>query len=657
MEPPSPSNLDISDSPICKSTPPDSVDPSEFTVSASVDTETPLSPSTSHTGSLRHRKTTPDFRTAGLSTHESDIHTVQPLRKGDHKSDETISDNRKSFDLDSHIGELHPKPLARSDTASSKATIVSAVKKWGTWYFKDRRNSNAPAETARGGDLPPFERQSTNDLLNKKLTSNFAANHDEKKMANSKNAANLQPKESLTDSPKPLSAPLPHSFPPELMSVISSSKDMPVTSSIESPSTRSTIENGGPSEEILHMKKSLTTTDPKTQADCESSSFDKAMEPVQEASSNDDKEVAGERVDKDDETHQANPGLTLLRRPTTDTAVTIPSTVVDVTGTSPSKSIKIPSSKKESAMSSLSSSLSSSASAKRSSLPKETILEVEAKKESEPNPDTTVSQNHEPLFDMDHAEDVTVAKPTVHPTRTVKRKAVGSGPSKHPPSQLAASNGGLSIATAPGDTPKPAVLLDEAPIVSSKPGHAAAEPFLVPALAPLQPMKERTMARRASEDNLGLVTDSRPPTTPYASAVERHPTDSVITVPMPVSSVMSYSNEKQRSDYQTGSSTSFQFDTQKSPQHQEYAGPSQPVASGLKPARSVKRKPTTSASHHNLQLQQQQQNSHSQSEPHLPTQSLTNSPPYTAATEDEEQPILSYRKGKPKQQNQGFKLF
>lgn len=650
MEPPSPSNLDISDPPIRNGTPSESVDPSEFTVSTSVDADTPLSPSTSHTGSLRHRKTTPDFRTAGLSTHTSDIHTVQPLSKSIHKSNESLTDLRKSFDLDSHIGELNPKPLTRSDTASSKATIVSAVKKWGTWYFKDRRNNNAHPETAGGGGhLPPSERQSTSDLLSKKSTSNFAANHDEKKMANSKQAANLQSSDTLMDSHKPLSAPLPHSFPPELMNVISSSNDMPVSSAMESPSRKPT-ENDDLSEDVPKRKKSLRATDPKPQADAESGSSDKGGTPVQEAPSTDDKEDAIKGVDKGDATHQTNPGLTLLRRPTTDTAVTIPSTVVDLTGTSPSKSIKIPSSKKGSAMSSLSSSLSSSASAKRNSLPKETILEVEPKKESEPNPDTAVSQNHETLFDMDHAEDVTAAKPTVHHVRTVKRKAVGSGPNKHPHAQPVTSNGTLPVATATEDTPQAAELLDEAPIVSSKNVHVAAEPFSVPVLAPLPPMKERTVARRPSDDNLVLDKESRPPTTPYTSSAERHPTDSVITVPMPVSSVMSYSHEKQRNDYQTGSSASFQFDPQQSPPHQEYTGPPQHAASGLKPAKSVKRKPTTSASHHNQQLQ----NSHS---PHLTAQSPPHSPSFTAAADGEEQPILSYRKGKPKQQNQGFKFF
>lgn len=694
-------------------------DPGEIPPSG---TPTPISVSVSSSSvNLRHRKTTPDLRSSPSSSHDLtlDHHsTMPPDPSSPSKNGGKLNDSldgskpKKSFDITQHIGELHTqgtrsgdfKSLSRSDT---KSTIVGTVKKWGNWYFKDRRNSNTGEEPYV--ETPPHnhpKRDFSSESLRRKSTPVLSSKLERKLSGKGNQHPNRQFKDDKqTDSSKPLSAPLPHSFPPELMDAISNQGDM-----VDSIISTYAPENG-PAKDGISRSKSMKETRRKSQVSRTRDSQPKPKTPKSELDAKIDKKLADST--EDDSKHHANPSLKLLKKTTIAAAVTVPSvTDADISDKSPSTSIKIPNSKKTSAVSSLSSSLSSSGSVSKSEtlkymknepkkqpkkeLKTDLVVDTPTKSElrTEPSVDTSIkpeskaldSPNHDTIFDMETSIDDStkvikpkIYNPDIHHNFSVKRKAVGSGSNKHPHTHSADSNGNVTditpVTPSTEEMPKTVPSLDQAPIELSGNGHGKRpESFSAPTLAPPPPMRERTLAKRGSSDNLRRRNSSNHGTNvnPYSNTVSSTAGEfsPVITVPVPASTATPYSHEKSLKDFLVETTvkleSSSHYDSQarllhhphhqlqqqplqlQQPQqqqqqpHQEYTAPPQP---SHKPSMALHRKPSNSNNHH-------QQHTDPTSTPLAPFVANTAS----NSDEKEPEPILSYRKGKAKQM-QGFKFF
>jgi hypothetical protein len=146
-------------------------------------------------------------------------------------SSTTTSNSEQDFDLKQHIGEL--KGISNGDhqleggspphnTMSKPAALVGTVKKWSSWYFKERLG-----RTESTTDL------STND--NQNGGDNNRADDHKPSTSRSSNEVyrsgdqNKPPVQSpLSTRPKP--APEPHHFPPELMSSLNEKGDRVIKS-------------------------------------------------------------------------------------------------------------------------------------------------------------------------------------------------------------------------------------------------------------------------------------------------------------------------------------------------------------------------------------------------------------------------------------------
>ncbi|KAA8917367.1 hypothetical protein TRICI_000479 [Trichomonascus ciferrii] len=193
--------------------------------------------------SLRHRNTAAMEMPSNPSGMVGpDLDSVIPPELGDRSADmrrdsnasssDTTSNSEQEFDLKQHIGEL--KGISNSDhqlegssppqnTMSKPAALVGTVKKWSSWYFKERLGKNESTtdfgakDNHNGEDNIPTDdhKRSTSRSSNEACRSG-----DQSK--------NIGPPP-LPTRPKP--APEPHHFPPELMNSLNETGDRVIKSS------------------------------------------------------------------------------------------------------------------------------------------------------------------------------------------------------------------------------------------------------------------------------------------------------------------------------------------------------------------------------------------------------------------------------------------
>lgn len=160
-------------------------------------TKTLMSSSTSSdlskdSSSMRHRNSTWSIESetteAGEPTPQHENETARSPET--FASEESVSPDLSAYDVSSHIGELKGVSTDKTETHAKeespqppKSDIVKTVRKWSSWYFKDK---------ARNGD---------------------AVSPDSKFLEERYDFSGPPG----GTSPKPVAAPLPHNFPPELM--------------------------------------------------------------------------------------------------------------------------------------------------------------------------------------------------------------------------------------------------------------------------------------------------------------------------------------------------------------------------------------------------------------------------------------------------------
>lgn len=150
--------------------------------------------------------------------------SVNPRRDSTASSSSTTttSNSEQEFDIKQHIGEL--KGLSNGDqqlegssppqnTMSKPAALVGTVKKWSSWYFKERLGKS---ESTTGFSVNANPEGEENDT----------ADDGKRSTSLSSNEAVPPP---LPTRPKP--APEPHHFPPELMSSLNEKGDRIIKSS------------------------------------------------------------------------------------------------------------------------------------------------------------------------------------------------------------------------------------------------------------------------------------------------------------------------------------------------------------------------------------------------------------------------------------------
>lgn len=534
---------------------------------------------------LRHRKTTPNLRTyASDANMAMDNPPPLPTRATTEAHDPLDHSQRSSFDLNEHIGEL---PLDAKLNKDSKATIVGAVKKWGNWYL--RKNSNTQDE-AGSSQQPKPKTESNSDFLRRKSSPSLASKQERAAFERQ------QRQQQRREAEKQLKAPKPHKFPVELMD------------SLDSPEARD--HDPLPSKPVSRSKSLKEPRRSRNTWDSESAGVtDSVPDPEW------------------NEKHSVNPSLSILKKPTSSAAITVPLQSQDNSGSS-SPAIRVPSYKKGSAVSSLSSSLSShSSTEKERSIPPLPIDEVQSTPHVSEPVRTPVESTPQDIFDMDSAE-TTPAPATVKRSLTqhaVKRKAVGSGTSKHSHSK---SLDKIATATVSDDQPNPELDVKSSPKQRPENRPTSGSSFTSPKLAPPLPMLERSAQR---EKNFGDRD------TPYLSEQLQLSQDGGNeSIPLPESAAAPHSHEKDLNDFLID--TANKFDTLPPMQFQGPA-PRSPPAKSKSPAT------TSSATFAN--------NRPASKNYDAPSSGISQS----QNTPSSPEPVLGYRKGKPKQQNQGFKLF
>lgn len=184
--------------------------------------QTPIEVKSSRS-SLRHRKSTPELRSSQSNIEIDGSFPIPPLkpnmpRRGMHK--------HKSSD--SLRTEFSDSPFANTsndiiDETGSKQSITNSVKKWGSWYFKNN---------IEGTDLKRRTSDSS-DIIKSGLSSiqpKLQIAKSSKPLPQSSSALPLKKRNSLKNSNvssgsgKPVSAPEPHRFPPELLNSIRDEK-------------------------------------------------------------------------------------------------------------------------------------------------------------------------------------------------------------------------------------------------------------------------------------------------------------------------------------------------------------------------------------------------------------------------------------------------
>lgn len=161
-------------------------------------TKTLMSSSTSSSdinkdsSSMRHRNST-----WSVESETTEIGEATPQEKNkdtttspeNFESENSASPDLSAYDVSSHIGELKGASAEKTETQNKgespppKSDIVKTVRKWSSWYFKDK---------AKNGDAVSPESKYLEERY--EFSGPLGGT-----------------------SPKPVAAPLPHNFPPELM--------------------------------------------------------------------------------------------------------------------------------------------------------------------------------------------------------------------------------------------------------------------------------------------------------------------------------------------------------------------------------------------------------------------------------------------------------
>lgn len=595
---------------------------------------------------LRQRKSTPDLRSSRDIDKEIEPMPSLPknlIRKGlhKHKSSDSLrpayNKDHMPFDINDHIGELrrlktnadlNEKPDRNIEKKmESKPTIANTMKRWGSWYFKDLASSTDAVGIKVSG-----------------TSSTQSTTKDTPRRKSAPSDSHRKPSKKLPES-KPASAPVPHSFPSELLSsieninndsnkpssldksnsmVMESHKTPIKISSIENPNSFQKERNGHRVKGTRSLynliggsSSSLLKEDKKNK----NGTFDKQYEPTLNAS----------------EVHNQSSWNSVIE----------------------------PQNLSWDNLDSNNDILSKSGSKFKGHLPSSATPHVNSYSE----------MNTEMIaVDLKANSLQSIPLPLIPSTRNIEsRRApshVGSGNGKtldpHPLRSRAKSFGPLGhlehpqyisptgISDQEETTLLTAPALDQVPIElaggTDIPAFDLESNFSVPLLAPPPRMHERTIAKRGSSDSLrkGTHKSSRDFSgkVPYAFSLESNSADSVIALPEPLSTATPYTYEQNLSDFLTETTAKFEssqlFDSFMLDQRQSN-GPTTTTLSNQFP-----RAPHKQQSKRELQMETE------------PTRSTGDPENFLSKTSGKQPngfpPVLSYRKVKPKQ-SQGFKFF
>lgn len=193
----------------------------------------------------------PELRNRSSSNNSSDLRR-DSLSSTSNKSSESSSDNledngnNNEFDLKQHIGELKSfsskRDLKRNSSdsnsptksKSSQSTLVGTVKKWGSWYFKDRMgnnkfNNNNPHSDDGDGGNHDDESIGNDEFDFENGTAIDDTGGDQQRRDREKSQSSTESKNS-ENSQRPKPAPEPHHFPPELINSLNDKSDTVINS-------------------------------------------------------------------------------------------------------------------------------------------------------------------------------------------------------------------------------------------------------------------------------------------------------------------------------------------------------------------------------------------------------------------------------------------
>jgi hypothetical protein len=178
--------------------------------------ERPLDPKSSRS-SLRHRKSTPDLRSSQSNIEIDESFNMPPLqsnmpRRGMHKH--KSSDSLRPGFLDSPYADPNNEFIGET---GSKQSLTNSVKRWGSWYFKNsNEGTDLKRRTSNGSDI--FKGGISSTQSKKQSTKNLKLDQSSASPVNKRSS--VKSPSISSGSGKPVSAPAPHRFPPELLNAI-----------------------------------------------------------------------------------------------------------------------------------------------------------------------------------------------------------------------------------------------------------------------------------------------------------------------------------------------------------------------------------------------------------------------------------------------------
>lgn len=629
---------------------------------------------------LRQRKSTPELRASPTAISDESFPmpsiTKSLMKKGlhQHKSSDSLRSaflNKSSvpFDINDHIGELHNLNLDTDfskkglEITDSKPTLAGTVKKWGSWYFKERVTTNTEDMGNKSANSSRLHRHASENFHDINLPKSFNNGTTANELLEQSSKDHIESKKSIKSKSKPVNAPIPHSFPPGILDSLSShsgkSSNFSTSDKLNQDQHFST-----PGESTVtplnhplatHSLENLISHENFSPRVKQSQSLQNLLAATSRPKDDDQKKI--EHISKDEistlapvhiaAAEMSNPPI--IKSKLGHEALITPKSTIPKSATVPSLlSTLLPSiSKSESfpGTQSLSANDNITENGRKLNLA-DSLLKSPLQK------DTYSSKKYATLhkskssidrvrFGVNQSSIIT----NDHLTRTKSFGFVNNpGQSQIASKEVFDGNSESLSYTFPS--------LDQVPIElaggSSNSTFVESPTFSVPLLAPPPPMRERTIAKRGSNDNLrrgtrkssGNLTGSNI----YASSHESRSVDSVIAVPIPASTATPYTYEQSLNDFLLETAAKFEstaifdnllLDQKRVNNSESYSSSSSVPTLDPKTHHNEETRSVTGSS-----ITAGSVTAFNPSDPTVPAQ-----------------PILSYRKGKPKRPSQGFKFF